>query len=253
MTPANPVGTWSSLWWAAIFGLVAACHGDETVGGHVGPKGSGRTVLRPGEVDLYRAFCDGNSVCEDFDDHGEAFFGDAMKVVDCVANQTVLLAGWWLVEDAASRPFEWEAEVRIGGVFPTRGHVATNTFCVDEHWQMHSPDVGVAFDPNGFAWARLEGEDVFIPLRGKATIDHEFHATAVVDPSDAASALHVRVTVEGPDASRAFSGDLGHGDSFQWGTRRATVVRVVAPEAGLLGPIGWVEIRLADIKPARSP
>jgi hypothetical protein len=240
------------LWWASIFGAVAACHPEESVGGPDPTRRDGGSARRPGEVDLTRALCDGNSVCEDFGME-EVFFGDVIALDDCVANRTALLRGSWLVEDAASRPFEWEAEVRVGGVFPTRDHVATNTSCVDAHWQAHSPDVGLAFDPPGFAWARLEGDNVFIPLRGKATIDHDFHATAVLDGSDAASTPHVNVTVVGPEGSPTEKGGLGYGDRFPWGKRRATVVRVVAPQAGLLGAIGWVEINLADVEPVRSP
>jgi hypothetical protein len=218
----------------------AACrtHGDRT--GETGSANRGR-------VDLSVALCDGKSPCEDFDFRSpEMFLHAHVSLTDCFPDQTALLFGAWSVEDAGARPFEWQAEVRLGGVFPSIGHVSTNLGCTDEYTQMHSPDIGLAIDPDGFAWAKLAGEDVFIPFRGTATVDHDFHATAVVDAAGAAAAPRVTVSVDGPDAPPTRQAGLGPGDSFAWGSYRAVVVRVVAPQDGLLGAIGWVEIALAD-------
>jgi hypothetical protein len=225
---------------ASAVAATAACrtHGDRT-----GEEGS----ASGGRVDLSVALCDGKSPCEDFDFLSpEMFLHAHVSLTDCFPNQTALLFGAWSVRDAGSRPFEWQAEVRLGGVFPSIGHVSTNLGCTDEYTQMHSPDVGLAIDPDGFAWAKLAGQDVFIPFRGTATVDGDFHATAEFDAADAAAAPRVTVSVDGPDAPPTRHADLGRGDSFAWSSYRAVVVRVVAPQDGLLGVIGWVEIRLTD-------
>jgi len=198
------------------------------------------------QVDLYQTLCDGSRFCDDVDyRHPDLFFGAHVGVTSCAPDQRSVLFGSWSVGDAESRPFEWEAEVRPGGVFPSLGHVGTTLGCGNEHPQAPSPEVEVAMDPAGFAWAKLEGDDVFIPMRGTATIDHEFPARAVIAPADDGSAPRATVSVEGPDASAARHGDLGPGDSFPWGDHRAAVVRIVAPQDTLLGAIGWVEVHLS--------
>jgi hypothetical protein len=143
--------------------------------------------------------------------------------------------------------------VRFGGVFPAFNRVGTNLGCFDEHPPAHTPDVGVRVDPDGFSWAKLEGDDVFIPLRGKATLDHVLVAKARLDTGDAALVPRVTVSVEGSGASPLAYPGLGPGDSFPWGGRRAAVVRIVAPEEGLIGAIGWVEIHLSEGTPRRLP
>ncbi len=232
------------LGWVSLLGVVAACHSEEPVDAPF-PRRDGGGRSRPG-VDL-TGLCSGKSVCADFGSD-RVFYGDVIRLDDCAVNGAALLNGFWWVEDAGSRPFEWEAEVRVGGVFPTRGHMATNLYCDKAHGQAHTPDVGLAFDPPDFAWARLEDDDVFIPLGGKAEIDHELHASAVLEGPNAASTGHVRVTVVGRDGYPAVWYGLERGDDFQWGRHRATVVRIVAPQAGVLGAIGWVEIELADVE-----
>ena len=122
-------------------------------------------------------------------------------------------------------------------------HVGVELGCSDEHPPLHSPDVGVALDPDGFAWARLEVGDVFIPIHGKATLDGRFAATASLDNPGVPSSPRITVTTTGPGAPQTSHGGLGPGDTFLWGVDRARLVRVVPAREGLLGPIGWVESR----------
>jgi hypothetical protein len=221
---------------------MAACHG------HGDREQETTSVVDASHpVTLYDFVCDGKRYCHDFDyRHPDPFLGASIGVTECKAKQTAVLFGFWSVQDASSRPFEWSAEVRFGGVFPSLGHVGTNMGCGNEHPQALSPEAIVAADPDGFAWAMLDGDDVFIPLRGEATIDHAVHATAVLDGTDSASAPRVTVSTEEPPAPPSAHRGLGLRDSFPWGGHRATVVRVVAPQDGVLGAIGWVEVSLSD-------
>jgi hypothetical protein len=195
-------------------------------------------------ADLYLAICTGKRVCDDFDSREPARFFDAfVGITDCVKDAGALF-GSWQIEDADSRPFEWKANVRRGGVFPSLGHTATNLGCGFYRPQAPLANGAVALDPDGFAWAKLERDDVFIPLGGEATIRHEFHATASLDQPGDASIPRTTVSVEGSRAARTVYAGLGRGDRFPWGKDGATVVRVVGPQSGVLGAIGWVEIEL---------
>ncbi len=197
-------------------------------------------------IDLAGALCDGATICDDFDRRGpELFFGALIGIVDCLTGDGASLLGSWPLDDAGSYPFEWEADVRLGGFFPTLGHVAVEIGCGNEHPQEPLPDTGVALDPDGFAWARLEGDNVFIPIHGKATLGGRSSATASLDNRDVPSSLRTTVTTTGPDAPPTVHGGLGPGDTFPWGFATARVVRVVPAQDGLPGPIGWVEIALS--------
>ena len=136
--------------------------------------------------------------------------------------------------------------MRPGGVFPVPGYTAVSLSCSDEHWQVHSPDIGLRFDPDGFDWAKLAADDVFIPLRGKASIEDVSVATATLDAVDGDRDRRLTVSITEADASTAAHDGLEPGDTFPWGRYRARVVRIVAPQGATLGAIGWVEIHLSD-------
>ncbi len=205
------------------------------------------TSIADGEpVDLYHAVCDGKRYCDDFDSlHPERFFDAIVGITSCQSDGEAALFGSWRVGDAESRPFEWTAHVRRGGVFPSLGYTATSLDCGIYRPQAPLANVIVALDPDGFAWAKLQGDDVFIPLGGEATIDHEFHASALLEQGSDASTARITVSVEGPHDARTVHRGLGRGDRFPWGDDGATVVRLVDRQDGLLGAIGWVEIALS--------
>jgi hypothetical protein len=195
-------------------------------------------------LDLYHAVCNGKRYCDDFDTRWPyRYLGATIGLTGCVGSDTVSLFGSWDVDDAGSRPFEWKATVRRGGVFPSSGFLAASLGCVNYGRKLPFPGVLVAFEPEGFAGANLGGDDVFIPLQGEATIDHGSRAIAMLDDPADASALHVTVSVEDPGAARTEHRGLGPGDRFSWGAYRATIVQVVRPQEGTLGAIGWVEIK----------
>jgi hypothetical protein len=206
------------------------------------------------QVDLFVVLCDGGTPCDDFDRKSPTMVDTLhLELADCLGSETAALFGSWSVAGADSRLFAWEAEVRYGGVFPAFHHLGANLGCFDEHPPAHSPDVGIRSDPDGFDWAQLEGDDVFIPFRGQATLDHALVARARLDTGDAAAAPRVTVSVEGPDATPVAHPGLGPGDSFSWGGYRAAVVRIIPPQEALVGAIGWVEIRLSGGTPRRAP
>jgi hypothetical protein len=202
--------------------------------------------VRPGQVDFDRAFCGGRYDCGSVvKGPDEILNGAWMGTADCLPDQSAIVTGSWSIEDAGSPPFEWRARVRRGGVLPSLSRVMAIIGCGDYHPGHDSPGFLYAFDPDGFADVRLEGDDVFIPLEGEAILDHRSHATATLETIDPEPGTYVRISIEEPDASPVTLASLGRGDRFAWGGRLATVVRVVHPTDGLLGTIGWVEIHLS--------
>ncbi len=242
VTTRRPNGLATPLMFISSCAVLPAC---QTTGDHE-PSAHSR-----GRIDLYRAICDGNARCETFDDTYADFFGAHVGLADCRDDQTAFVYGSRVGEESwsvtALRTFEWEAEVRFGGVFPSEGHVATNLGCSDVHFQFHSPFLAMQVDSDEFDWARPASGNVFIPLHGSATVDHEFAATARLDGRADAPEPRVTVTIDEPHAAASRYAGLGPGDGFQWGRRLATVVRVVAPEDGIVAVTGWVEICLATV------
>jgi len=219
-------------------------------------RGDAGSANLPGHVVLYDVLCRGQTDCERiYYDRPEQLFGASIGITDCDDTpEDATLVGSWSVEDATSGRFEWQALAPPGGVFPSLGHLGASIGCGNLHRQVRSPMVIVALDPDGFAWAKLEDGDLFIPLYGKATVDHDFHATATLDAPQSPSAPRATVYVDAPGASPTVFGNLGPGDGFSWGEHRATVVRVVAPGGGNLGAIGWVEVHLTDgVAPPGGP
>ncbi len=228
----------ASLVLAFLLGMVAACHAD-------GTRKNDANVQRTG-VDAL-CLCDGRPFCEDFDLWGRSSLpGAHLALDDCARDKTASLYGDWPLTDADSHTFYWEADVRPGGVFPVPGYTAVSLSCFDEHRQVHSPDIGLRFDPDGFDWAKLTADDVFIPLRGKASVDDVSVATATLDAVDGDRDPRLTVSITEADASTAAHGGLEPGDAFPWGGYRARVVRIVAPQAATLGAIGWVEVHLSE-------
>ncbi len=229
----------ASLLGAWLLGTVAACHADD---------GRHRANARPREAIDRLCLCDGRPFCEDFNVWGSStlLVGAHVALNDCAGDQTASLYGDWALGDAGSHLFDWEADARRGAVFPVPSHTALNLLCEDEHWQVHSPDVMVRFDPDGFEWARLTDDDVFIPFRGEASIDDVFVATATLDAVDGDPAPRLTVSVAGSDGSTTAHGDLEPGDAFPWGGYRAQIVRIVAPQETVLGALGWVEVHLSE-------
>jgi hypothetical protein len=218
-------------------------------------KGADAGAAGPSGPSLRDMFCDGARRCADLDYRQPGpQYGAQIGVNDCLTHQVAVLYGSWSLDDAGSRPFEWEAPVWPGGIFPTLGHVAANFGCGNQHPQEVSPEALVGFDLDGFDWARLQGDDVFIPVDGKATIDHGPKASATFDERAGRASPRATVSIEGPHGSSTIHAGVERGDSFPWGNRRATVVRVVASQGKMLVPIGWIEVALSDgMAPAPGP
>lgn len=89
--------------------------------------------------------------------------------------------------------------------------------------QLSLSGVIAVFEPQGFDWAALADDEVFIPFQGEATLDHSFRATATLDRAADGSATHVNVSLGDLDASHTETPALGAGDRFAWGSHEATV------------------------------
>jgi hypothetical protein len=201
---------------------------------------------RPPRDPHFDAPCEPRQYCArlDLEDDTEAFRAK-IALIDCTVHRSAFLSGSWGVEDPRVY-FEWQAEVPVDAVFPTLDQVVAYRGCAQARPQVHSPVALIARNPDGLDWAEVEENDVFIPLSGKATIDHAFVATAGLEATDGGAPLHVTVSIQGPQpALTAQYRDLARGDDFHWGDHRATIARIVRPQTGELGVIGWIEIELS--------
>jgi hypothetical protein len=189
--------------------------------------------------------CEQRHYCSRFDrEYGYLGLGAEISLDDCTVHKGASLSGSW-GEHGARLRFQWRAPVPVDGVFPTLSHTVAFLGCAEAHPEVHSPVALIAQNPDGLDWAELEGADIFIPLSGEATVDEAFRATAAIEPTDGGSPLHVTVAVQGPPpAPPAQYRGLGRGDTFPWGDHRVTVIRIMPPQDGELGVIGWVEIDL---------
>jgi hypothetical protein len=139
-----------------------------------------------------------------------------------------------------------------GTIFPMPKHLvalgACNPTQTDDHGRTFPP-VGVLElrAPASFDWAAPKPGNVFIPLQGEAILDHDYHATAILDVlGDAGtSALSATITTTRPKEADDQHPHMRPMDSFRWGNRRATVVRIIEPIAKAAG---WVEIELTGLR-----
>jgi hypothetical protein len=83
----------------------------------------------------------------------------------------------------------------------------------------------------------------FVPFAEIQSVDRDVHAPTKLVVRTRAGKTFKR-TMPAPVARAARVGD-----AFPWGRYVASVVRIVAPQGRVLGPVGWVEIRLSDPKP----
>ncbi len=228
---------------AAVVLGTAACRADD--------------AHRNAQRSVFDRLCDATHICEEIYVWGlnQESSHALVEFKDCVAHQTVTLSGFAFIGHAPSRRFKWRAAVREHAVFPTLEELEAFTGCYQAHAEFYSPFVSLVGVSDLVDWARLEGDDVFIPFEGTAAIDHAFYATAVLDAPDGGGSRRVAISVaEPPLVPPKLQGHLGPGDSFVWGDHRATLVRIVEPQGGDLGVIGWVEIKLSDgVTPGRAP
>jgi hypothetical protein len=201
---------------------------------------------------LFDTLCDGTRACDElyvWDQMLESTWS-LVGLKDCVPHRSATLFGSWPIGHVRSRRFKWQAEVHENAVFPSLGHLDVDFGCDQMNPHFYSPFVSIVDAPDNLDWARLEGDDVFIPFDGTAAIDHAFYATAVLDAPDGGGSQRVAISVaEPPLVPPTLQGHLGPGDSFVWGDHRATLIRIVEPQGGDLGVIGWVEIKLSEGAP----
>jgi hypothetical protein len=203
----------------------------------------------PPPSDLRQETCDGVRDCESFDGREPRKMGPLdLRIGGCWHRQRLAPLDGREGGDAASSPlFEWSAMVRWGGVFPIGNAVASPLDCT-EHGpgSFPFPSVTLLVAPEGFTDAGLAPGNVFIPMHGEATLDHDFKATADLDPSsDDASVPAVTVLIANGRAYPRVHRGLRAGDAFRWGNRDATVARILPTQSGKFGVIGWVEVRLS--------
>src|ERR1019366_3023674 len=226
----------------AVAGVTAsvACNDEQKVGGGC--------PLVNSPIDLSEAACDSHDICHYIYGHPpQNIRGATIGLDSCGSSDDATFFGSWQLDDASSRAFKWRGPVRIGGMFPSRGYLASPVQCTPADRCYPYPTTTVAVALTGSDWPKLDDDDVFIPLHGLATIDHAFHASATLD--DRGDAAGARATIFAEGVHGAKTTDAGVGDAFPWGRSLASVVRIVEPQDGVLGPVGWVEIKLSDAKP----
>jgi hypothetical protein len=196
-------------------------------------------------IDLTDVVCGTRAYCTPVTgDTVEEVQGASIGVDHCEtdAGPAAFFGGWQVHGEQPS--FEWKGPVRTGGVFPSVGYLATPVQCTPKDRCFPFPSSTVAVSLTGFDWATLQGDDVFIPFGGQATIERGFHATASLDAGADAAAARATIWAEGLHGAQTT--DTAPGDTFGWGRYLASVVRIVQPQDGVLGPVGWVEVRLSE-------
>jgi hypothetical protein len=224
---------------APIAGLLSACNRPE--------RDMGEANRSP-PTGLWFEFCDGTRRCTSFGD-GTHKIGDTdLALAGCRRQERqAMFEGASADEDAASPAFNWKATVRWGGVFPSGSVVAAVLDCTERSSAAYPfPNVGVLLMPDGFAHTMLDDGDVFIPVDGEATLGH-VRATIALEASagDAATTAATVSVAKAPEVAKTYPG-LHVNDAFQWSDRRATIVRILPPQSGTFGVIGWVEVHLSD-------
>jgi hypothetical protein len=157
-----------------------------------------------------------------------------------------MFRGWWAPDDASSHLFEWKAVVRLGGVIPFEGVVVAPLGCSERGPGSYPyPMTDIIIGPDGFADLALAQGDLFIPLDGDATFDGSPQATATLEAT-AGDATVPSVTVSiVREGGLTLQRGLREGDQFAWGDRQSAIVRIVEPQGGEFGAMGWVEVRVA--------
>lgn len=195
-------------------------------------------------TDLSWAVCRVRGECNDLSSYSaERIRDDYIGLDHCGGAEGAAFFGWWQVEGRPSRSFEWKGPVRTGGVFPSHGYLATPVECTPADRCDPFPTTTVAVELNGLDGVKPQDDDVFIPLRGHATLDHMFHASATLDDRGDAAGPRATILAEGEHGAKTT--DAAIGDTFAWGRYVGAVVRIVEPRSGVLEPIGWVEIKLS--------
>jgi hypothetical protein len=177
---------------------------------------------------------------------------------DCRGPSCSLVGTWWPNPAARSayRQFDWAATLRNAAIFPEPGHLFMCLDCPNDWtWRYSSntpPSPLLAIDPPGVGLALMRPGDVFIPYEGRATIDRLYDA--FFRPEDAVGgSSRVTIWVEEPVHPRAVYPSLAVGNTFAWGPRVGTVVRIVPAgprERNAKVPMGWVEIAMSDSPPS---
>jgi hypothetical protein len=232
--------------WMAIAMMLASGVAAMACGPPGGPAPDTKLAAPLPRDPHFDAACEPRHYCTrlDLEDHSERFDAE-IALIDCTVQRSASLSGSWAI-DTPKVVFDWQAEVRVDAVFPTRGQVVAYLGCAQARPLVHSPVARIARNPDDLGWAEVEDSNVFIPFSGKATIDDAFVATAALEATDGGGGPRVTVSIEGPPPTPpARHADLGRGDGFPWGDRRATVARIIPPQDGELGVIGWVEIELS--------
>jgi hypothetical protein len=174
-------------------------------------------------------------------------FGATVGILDDagIPDKSCELFGFWPLGDSGPQSFQWQAEVRVNGAFPSLQEVFVAIGCMLAHPQVPYYRSGDFARATGmFARTKLEDGDVFIPFVGHASLDERYVATAERKPSDDdASVLRVTITVQDGTSPPMSYPDLRGYDRFMWGPYPATVVRLVPPREHGYGEIGWVEVR----------
>jgi hypothetical protein len=161
----------------------------------------------------------------------------------------------WTTVGASSHLFEWTAAAHEGDVFPLHGAVARLVGCSNMtihgqrilgRDQLNPPRSDATFEvcPPAFASAAPAQDHVFVPLQGEVSLDHDWRATAIFEPPvKTDTAPSVTIFIGGVLDWAELYTTLHQGQSFPWGPHKATIVRVVAPRAPV---IGWAEVALSD-------
>jgi hypothetical protein len=172
--------------------------------------------------------------------------------------ETIFRASW-TTNGASPHLFEWTGVAHEYDVVPLHGEVVRLAMCSNGTLNAQSghgdyavrPGSSAVFEvgPPAFAWAAPAPGHVFVPLQGEATLDHDWQATAVFEPP-VEGFPDPSVTLFLAEVHKAEFHQLPNlylrvraGETFEWGNRKATIVRIVEPRVDVFG---WAEVALNE-------
>ncbi len=186
---------------------------------------------------------------------GGRVFGELPRVVkgadfDLSTDPCELFVAWDVGPPSAVR-FQAKMYPFPGDILPLPEGFAKMQFCLGVRQGptgARRPVAGVWTEPE-VALPALAPDDVFIPLRGEATLNGNLYTHAVIEQRGPTHGvpLSVRIGIAARGKGSSFEG-LHEGDTFTWGDYHATVVHIVVSVDGVSGTLddGWIEVNLSN-------
>ena len=151
----------------------------------------------------------------------------------------------WPLSNERSRRFQAMVLPEKGDLFPLRDGLVELSFCQPLRHQppVRAPYAAVVVNPDTARWPPLAPDEVFIPMRGDATLDETTYVSVRSDRQPDGGVASPFISVFFSSAQAPYRG-LREGDAFRWGDTEARIVRIVRT-CDWWDSCGWVVVRLS--------